>query len=189
MVKAKSNKKNKSGKSGKKVAKKVVEKVQKPVELKAPVVENNVLDKYSENFQLILNQLTDWRSNITQMISEVRRLEKQVLKEIKSSQKKSKKNKDKPKREPSGFAKPTKISSELCDFLSKPYGTEMARTEVTKYLTTYIKKHNLQFQADKRKIVPDKKLAALLGVGKTDEVTYFNLQKWMKPHFSTAAAK
>ena len=43
------------------------------------------------------------------------------------------------KKEPSGFAKPTLISNELCDFLSKPNGTEMARTEVTKYLTQYIK--------------------------------------------------
>jgi len=180
MVKTKKTK----SKSNKKVVKKVVEQVVQP-----PVQVVDELSKFDGNFQAILTQLTDWRSNITQMISEVRKLQKQVVKEMKTSQRKNKKNKDKPKREPSGFAKPTKISSELCDFLSKPYGTEMARTEVTKYLTSYIKENDLQFQADKRKIVPDKKLAALLGVGKKDEVTYFNLQKWMKPHFSPAVAK
>lgn len=180
MVKAKKvkNKSNKKANTKKTTA---------PVQVQTPVV--NELGKYNDNFQKILTQLTEWRSNITLMISDVRKLQKQVTKEIKVSQKKNKKNKDKPKREPSGFAKPTKISSELCEFLSKPYGTEMARTEVTKYLTTYIKEHELQFQPDKRKIIPDKKLAALLGVGKKDEVTYFNLQKWMKPHFSQAVAK
>ena len=184
MVKAKNKAKSKSNK-------KAQTKTPQPVQVQQPVQvpEVNELGKYNDNFQTILTQLTEWRSNITLMISDVRKLQEQVTKEIKVSQKKNRKNKDKPKREPSGFAKPTKISSELCEFLSKPYGTEMARTEVTKYLTTYIKEHELQFQPDKRKIIPDKKLAALLGVGKKDEVTYFNLQKWMKPHFSPAVAK
>ena len=179
MVKTKKTK-NKSNK--KEVKKEVVEQV-----VQTPVQVVDELSKFDGNFQTILTQLTGWRSNITQMISDVRKLQKQVVKEMKTSQRKKKK--DKPKRAPSGFAKPTKISSELCEFLSKPYGTEMARTEVTKYLTSYIKENDLQFQPDKRKIVPDKKLAALLGVGKKDEVTYFNLQKWMKPHFSPAVAK
>ena len=59
----------------------------------------------------------------------------------------------------------------------------MARTEVTKYLTTYIKQHDLQDSANRRKILPDDSLKKLLNVGKEDEVTYFNLQKYMKVHF------
>ena len=62
----------------------------------------------------------------------------------------------------------------------------MARTEVTKHLTKYIKAHNLQDQSDKRKILPDKKLKTLLKLPKGEQVTYFNLQKWMKPHFASA---
>ena len=65
----------------------------------------------------------------------------------------------------------------------------MARTEVTKYLTQYIKEHQLQFASDKRKIIPDAPLKKLLFNGqKEDEVTYFNLQKWMKPHFQSNAS-
>ena len=64
----------------------------------------------------------------------------------------------------------------------------MARTEVTKHLTTYIKEHNLQDQANKRKILPDSKLQKLLNVTPSDEVTYFNLQKFMKVHFPKSAA-
>merc|ERR1712188_349911 len=103
-----------------------------------------------------------------------------------SNKKKKKQGVNGKKREPSGFAKPTQISKDLCDFLGKSYGTEMARTEVTKYLTEYIRTNNLQFPKDKRKIIPDKKLQKLLGSSKEDEVTYFNLQKWMKPHFQKA---
>jgi upstream activation factor subunit UAF30 len=143
-------------------------------------------DKYSTNFANIITELQQWRSNITTMIANVRALQRSVEKEMRHSNRRSKKQSNKPKREPSGFAKPTEISHQLCDFLSKPYGTEMARTEVTKYLTQYIKQHNLQEPADKRRIKPDGKLSKLLGCENGDEVTYFNLQKWMKPHFSSA---
>ncbi len=142
--------------------------------------------KYSENFTSIINELQQWRCNITTMIANVRNLQRSVEKELKNTNKRSRRYAQKSKREPSGFAKPTVISHDLCDFLSKPYGTEMARTEVTKYLTQYIKQHELQEPQDKRRINPDSKLSKLLGCNNSDEVTYFNLQKWMKPHFSSA---
>ena len=84
--------------------------------------------------------------------------------------------------------KPTLISDSLCQFLGKPSGTEMARTEVTKYLTQYIKQHSLQDQANKRIINCDSALKGLLNVNAGDEVTYFNLQRYMKPHFPTSAS-
>lgn len=193
------NKKNSNSKSasGKKTAaKKVTKQVAPPapepeVQVAAPVVEETQelsLDKYGSQFSSLISELQQWRSNITNMIANVRSLQRSVEKEMRNSNKKSKKQLNKPKREPSGFAKPTEISHDLCDFLGREYGTEMARTEVTKYLTQYIKQHNLQEPADKRKIKPDPKLSKLLGCKKEDEVTYFNLQKWMKPHFAAATS-
>ena len=91
-------------------------------------------------------------------------------------------------RAPSGFAKPTLISDELCSFLGKPVGTEMARTEVTKSITAYIKEHSLQHAENKRRIMPDTALASLLNVDDSVELTYFNLQKYMKVHFPKSAA-
>jgi upstream activation factor subunit UAF30 len=186
---------NTKASSGKKAATKKVTKEVAPAPAPEPVQvvatepavpEMLSSDKYSTNFANIITDLQQWRSNITTMIANVRALQRSVEKEMKHSNRRSKKQSNKPKREPSGFAKPTEISHQLCDFLAKPYGTEMARTEVTKYLTQYIKQHNLQEPADKRKIKPDGKLSKLLGCGNGDEVTYFNLQKWMKPHFSSA---
>ena len=138
----------------------------------------------SSQFEKILNELNLLKSNLQKNILSVKTLEKEVVKELKKN---SKAKKEKKKRNPSGFAKPTLISEELCTFLGKPSGTEMARTEVTKHLTQYIKEHNLQEPSNKRKINPDKKLQKLLNTKKSDEVTYFNLQKYMKVHFPKTA--
>ena len=89
-------------------------------------------------------------------------------------------------RAPSGFVKPTRISDELAKFLEKPSGSEMARTEVTRDINKYIRTHNLQDTQNGRKINPDSKLATLLKLKKTDELTYFNLQRYMSPHFAKA---
>jgi upstream activation factor subunit UAF30 len=119
--------------------------------------------------------------------TEFRSLEKKWSREIKTAQKTNAKRKRKSgNRQPSGFVKPTKISDELAKFLEKPVGTEMARTDVTREINTYIRAHKLQDKDNGRKINPDAKLAALLKLKKTDELTYFNLQRYMSPHFSKA---
>ena len=118
---------------------------------------------------------------------EYRTLEKKWSRELKVAQKQSSKRKRKAgNRAPSGFVKPTRISDELAKFLEKPTGSEMARTEVTRDINNYIRKNQLQDKENGRKINPDAKLAALLKLKKTDELTYFNLQKYMSPHFAKA---
>jgi len=122
---------------------------------------------------------------ISTLKTEYRVLEKKWSRELKQSQKlNSKKKRKAGNRAPSGFVKPTKISEELSKFLEKPSGCEMARTEVTREINNYIRKHNLQDKENGRKIIPDVKLASLLKLSKTDELTYFNLQKFMSPHFA-----
>ena len=89
-------------------------------------------------------------------------------------------------RAPSGFVKPTKISSELATFLGKAKGTEMARTSVTREINAYIREHKLQDPKNGRRILADAKLRKLLKLKKDDELTYFNLQRYMSPHFAKA---
>ena len=124
---------------------------------------------------------------ISSLKAEYRTLEKKWTREVKTAQKQSSKRKRKAgNRAPSGFVKPTKISDELASFLGKEKGTEMARTDVTREINTYIRAHKLQDKDNGRKINPDSKLATLLKLKKTDELTYFNLQKYMSPHFAKA---
>lgn len=154
----------------------------------APVADSGTeLETLFSNFN---KKLAELRSLESSLISDFKKLQKATTKHLKEVSKRNKKRRvqdpNKAKRPPSGFAKPTPISDELCQFLSLPTGTEMARTEVTKHLTTYIKDNNLQDENNKRKIVPDSALQKLLGVSASDEVTYFNLQKYMKVHFPSS---
>jgi len=124
---------------------------------------------------------------ISTLKTEYRTLEKKWTRELKVAQKQSSRRKrNAGSRAPSGFVKPTRISDELAKFLEKPSGSEMARTEVTRDINKYIRTHNLQDTQNGRKINPDSKLAALLKLKKTDELTYFNLQRYMSPHFAKA---
>ena len=152
-----------------------------------PLQQTSSLEGIESEFISLTTRLLELRTLQMSITSDLKKLQKTVHKHVKDSSKKQKKKRNmdpnRVKREPSGFAKPSLISTELCGFLGKPEGTEMARTEVTKYLTQYIKEHNLQDEANRRKILPDIKLQSLLNVGKGDEVTYFNLQKYMKVHF------
>ena len=121
---------------------------------------------------------------ISSLKSEFRVLEKKWSRELKAVQKlNSKKKRKVGNRAPSGFVKPTKISEELSNFLDKPIGCEMARTEVTREINKYIRSNNLQDKTNGRKIIPDEKLSALLKLNSEDELTYFNLQRYMSPHF------
>ena len=155
-----------------------------PVETEAPVIVDVevVIAEQSADFHTKLNQLSNM---IASLKSEYRSLEKKWSKELKASQKLNTKRKRKAgNRAPSGFVKPTRISDELASFLGKEKGTQMARTEVTREINTYIRSNTLQDKENGRKINPDTKLAALLKLKKTDELTYFNLQRYMSPHFA-----
>jgi chromatin remodeling complex protein RSC6 len=143
----------------------------------------NTLGELNEHFTEVINTLSLFRGHITLLQHQIRNLEKTTKKKIKILNKELSKRKTKIKRKPSGFAQPTKISSSLCSFLEKPDGTQMARTEVTQHLISYIKKHNLQNAQNKRIIKPDEKLTKLLGISSSDELNYFNLQSFMNQHF------
>jgi chromatin remodeling complex protein RSC6 len=84
---------------------------------------------------------------------------------------------------PSGFAKPTKISDEMCAFLGVDKGTEMSRTEVTRRINAYVKANNLNDPANKRIIKPDPKLKKVLATKDDDVISYFSLQRHIKIHF------
>jgi len=135
------------------------------------------------------NKLQAAHATWTALRSEFRLLERQTARELKNAQKASQKKKRKVgNRAPSGFVKPTLISNELAGFLGKPEGSEMARTDVTREINKYIHTNNLQDKENGRKIIPDKKLTSLLKLKKGDELTYFNLQRYMSPHFAKASS-
>tara|TARA_Y100000389_G_scaffold197722_1_gene232845 strand:- start:1025 stop:1696 length:672 start_codon:yes stop_codon:yes gene_type:complete len=154
---------------------------------KDQVVEENVGQELSLAFGEFMTQLTTLRTLQAKVLTDFRSLQKRTEREIKAAQKANSKRKRKPgNRAPSGFVKPTLISDQLADFLGKAHGSELARTEVTREINQYIRANSLQDKDNGRIIKPDAKLKALLGVKDSEELTYFNLQKFMSPHFQKA---
>lgn len=166
---------------------KATEPVAVATETATAVVADEVEAPLADQSVEFLAKLQQLGALISALKTEYRALEKKWTRELKASQKQSIKRKRKSgNRAPSGFVKPTLISDELAKFLEKPTGSEMARTEVTRDINKYIRTNNLQDKENGRKINPDKKLAALLKLKTTDELTYFNLQRFMSPHFAKA---
>jgi len=160
----------------------------------AAALSNEVVE--SADPSSISTKMTEFSAKLQQMYSifssvkgDFKTLEKAIAREMKAAQKSSaKKSKRSGNRQPSGFVKPTLISAELASFLGKTVGTEMARTAVSKEINNYIRSNSLQDKANGRKINPDAKLATLLKTKPEDELTYFNLQRFMKHHFIKADA-
>jgi chromatin remodeling complex protein RSC6 len=176
----------------KKVVKKtpVVEpKVESPVE--SPVQENsvveapqNTVDNYTQEFTHLVEQLKVLQNSLKELTVYTSKLEKRVAKDQKVLQKRvNGKRKRTNTSSPSGFSKPGPVSDELRNFLKLSDGELIARTEVTKRINLYCKENGLQDKDDKRVLKPDKTLKTLLRLGKNDELTFFNLQKYMKVHF------
>ena len=200
-----------SGKTSGKKAKKVVDPVSQPKVVESvpdpvpdpvtdPVTDpvSTIVDpvstddiSFTEDFTLLLNQLKSVQTMLRDLTAHAAKLERRVSKESKLLQKKANgkvKRKHDPNRAPSGFSKPGPVSKELLTFLQAQKTTMtgdnlIARTDVTKAISDYCRNNGLQDQKDKRKLNADKTLVKLLRLKKGEELTFFNLQKFMKVHF------
>jgi len=192
------NSKPKAKKASKKSAKTVVEPTPAPVEptpAPAPPVVPTPVEPvvkappaltefdYSVEISELQGNLKNALTIIKGLVSHVSKLEKRINRDRKIVEKKLR---TKPRRTSTGlngFSKPGPVSDELRSFLSMGKDDLIARTEVTKKITTYCQEKGLQKESDKRVILADKALTKLLRLPKGEDLTYFNLQKYMKVHF------
>lgn len=145
-------------------------------------------DKTSNVLQTLVQSI----NQLSLQFKEVQNLIKPVVKEYEKHLKiieKTQKKRDNARKSPSGFAKPNKISNELCDFIGEPYGTEKSRTEITRFINAYVKEHNLNKPSNRRVILPDEKLKKILNIHNDEEVTFFILQRLISHHFPQSASK
>jgi chromatin remodeling complex protein RSC6 len=164
-----------------------------------------------EEFETICTSLNNIKESINSLTILVRSFKKKLEKETGKKEKKEKEPKEpkekkekepkqpkepkekkekKPKEKkpvltgnPSGLTKPVKISDKLANFISKPIGSEMTRSEVTAILYKYIQNHNLQDENNKRIIKPNTELKEFLNLPDNQELNYFNIQKMINIHF------
>jgi len=153
-----------------------------PVTATEEVVEEVRLDT---EVKAVTTRLLALREMVSELVTESKRLEKKSTKLQKLADKRRKRKaavegeEAKPARV-SIFQIPTDISPQLCAFLGRPAGSQESRSNVTKFVTTYVKEQNLK---NKHDINPDAKLRSLLNVKADEKLTYFNLQKYLNPHY------
>ena len=143
----------------------------------------------SEN---VVQVLADKIGNLASIVKDIQASLKPVLKEHDKLRKivdRIQKKRDNARKSPSGFAKPNKISDELCDFIGVPHGTEKSRTDITRYINAYVKEHDLNKPTNRRIILPDEKLKKILKINNNEEVTFFILQRLISHHFPASGSK
>ena len=120
-------------------------------------------------------------NNLLKLVVDVRKDYGRLSKEI--TKKGRKKNDNVDKKKLSGALGPIFLDDELCEFLGEPTGTKMNAPEVIKALNVYIVDNKLQEDNNKTIISPDDKLANLLKVKDGEQLTYFNIQKYLSKHY------
>ena len=157
-----------------------------PVAAAAPATEEVVEEvRLDSEVKAVTSRLLALREMVSELVTEAKRLEKKSTKLQKLADKRRKRKapvegeEAKPARV-SIFQIPTDISPQLCAFLGRPAGSQESRSNVTKFVTTYVKEQNLK---NKHDINPDAKLRSLLNVKADEKLTYFNLQKYLNPHY------
>jgi hypothetical protein len=160
-------------------------------EVAAPVAVAEVEEvRLETEAKSITARLLAVRETVSELISEAKRLEKKAAKVQKLADKRRRRKapvegeEGKPVRI-SIFQIPTAISPALCAFMGRPAGSKESRSNVTKFITTYVKEKNLK---DKHDIKGDAALLKLLNLKAEDKLTYFNLQKYLNVHYLKEAA-
>ena len=148
----------------------------------AEVVEEVRLETEAKS---ITARLLAVRETVSELISEAKRLEKKAARVQKLADKRRRRKapvegeEGKPARV-SIFQIPTDISPALCAFMGRAAGSQESRSNVTKFITTYVKEKNLK---NKHDITADAPLLKLLNLTAEDKLTYFNLQKYLNIHY------
>ena len=176
-----------------KVAATTVTKVDdKAVDDPSTVAATNASEDGGEPVDDVIKVLVDKIASLAGIVKDIQSSLKPVLKEhdkLKKVVERIQKKRDNARKSPSGFAKPNKISDELCEFICVPSGTEKSRTDITRYINAYVKEHNLNKPTNRRVILPDEKLKKILNPKAGEEVTFFVLQRLISHHFPTAGSK
>lgn len=149
-----------------------------------------ILSKLTETLKALS---TEFSSKVREAVKATQDAAKAAKKEHRDSKRKHKKNPAdmtpeerkawEARRANNAFLVQRPLTEELCGFMGVAKGTKRSQTEVTKFISEYVKSHNCFDPNFKRRIIPNAALMKLLRVDDKTEVTYLNLQKFLKVHF------
>lgn len=136
------------------------------------------------DYTAILTNLIQIEKLVRTTMPLIKKLQKKHERDLKaaSKAKKVKRTRD-PNAPPSGFARPGPVSKELRAFLGMKDDELIARTQVAKRVSEYIKDHSLKNPDNNKEIIIDKKLATLFNVPERSKVAFFQIQGYLTSHF------
>jgi Sec-independent protein translocase protein TatA len=142
---------------------------------------------------------TETQTRLRALIVEAGEAVKALKRDVRNSKRRVKKNPEdmtaeertawEARRANNAFLKLRPISDELSSFMGLPAKSQKSQTDVTKFVATYVREHKCFDPSFKRRIIPDVKLAKLLRAKDGQEVTYLNLQSFLKVHFLKTEVK
>ena len=194
VVEAPKVKKTKKNKKSTTTTAPVVETTEKVVKKRRTVDRDSVIASFEDIIALVDGEIENIRSASdsksrggVKFLRSLNKSLKQLQKDTTRVMKQKRRNPNRPKKTTSGFMKPVNISADMAKFTGWNADELKSRVDVTKYICNYIREKDLQNPEDRRQILPDKKLSALLGVDakslKDEPLTYYSLQKRIQPHF------
>jgi chromatin remodeling complex protein RSC6 len=149
-----------------------------------------ILADLQDHLKSLGSELT---TRIRALVQEALETTKAIKRDARDSKKRRRKNPEdmtpeerttwEARRANNAFLKMRPLTDELCSFMGLPAKSQKSQTDVTKFVSTYVKAHNCYDPNFKRRIIPDTKLGKLLRVKDGQEVTYLNLQSFLKVHF------
>ena len=143
---------------------------------------SNPITIYVSKLNSYVERIANMNKELKDLVSVGKTLEKDFNQIVKIMSKKTK-TKNSENRPLSGFAMPSLLSEQLYDFLDLEKGVKVPRKDVTRMINSYIKDNSLRDESDRRKIIPDDELHKIFNSSVGDNITYFNLQSYMKHHF------
>ena len=155
-----------------------------------------ILAGLAEKLKALSTELTTRVREATKSVADAIKATKREAREIKKKKKKNPEDMTPEERKTwearranNAFLVQRPLTDELCSFMGLKSGEKRSQTEVTKFISGYVKQHNCFDPNFKRRILPNSALAKLLRVSDKDEVTYLNLQSFLKVHFLKTAPK
>jgi len=155
-----------------------------------------ILAGLAEKLKALSTELTTRVREATKSVADAIKATKREAREIKKKKKKNPEDMTPEERKTwearranNAFLVQRPLTDELAAFMGLKSGEKRSQTEVTKFISGYVKEHNCFDPNFKRRILPNSALAKLLRVSDKDEVTYLNLQSFLKVHFIKTAPK
>ena len=161
-----------------------------PAVVEATESSDVLLARLAESLKSLGANLTSQIREATKSVADAIKATKREAREIKKKKKKNPEDMTAEERKTwearranNAFLVQRPLTDELCAFMGLKSGEKRSQTEVTKFISGYVKQHNCFDPAFKRRILPNSALAKLLRVTDKEEVTYLNLQSFLKVHF------